>query len=191
MSHGPVLVAQEPEVTLDRVVEKALLQDAHQNHYVSLIAAWEKFSTAVSQHSQRRRDLIGALAADILAFSGLPAHPAKDHNGPYVMQIQLAMVIYGRLMGFGQAAVKIQQHPDGACLTDGGANWAKGRPEQMKALMQRMDELISTNRDRAAELRLESVSLVQEQNTLAARFSYEISAKRLPGKCDLVPFFQV
>jgi hypothetical protein len=191
MGHGPVLAAQESEVTLDRVVEEALLEDARQNHYVSLMSSWGKFSQAVAQHSRDRQAWIEGLAKEILAFSGLPAHPAKDHNGPYVMQIQLAMVIYGRLMEFGEATLKIEQHPDSACLTNGGANWAKGRPEQMKALMHKMDELISANRDRTTELRSEFASLLQERNTLVGRFSYEISAKKLPGRCDLVPFFQL
>jgi hypothetical protein len=191
MGHGPVLVTQEPEITLTRVVEKALLEDARQNHYVSLMSSWGGFSQAVAKHSQDRQALIEGLATEILTFSGLPAHPAKDHNGPYIMQLDLAMFIYSRLLEFGEAALKIEQHPDGACLTNGGANWAKGRPDQMKAVMQKMDELISANRARATELRSEFAGLVQEQKTLVARFSYEISAKRLPGRCDLVPFFQL
>jgi len=191
VSHGPVLLVHEPEVTLDHVVEEALLQDARTNHYVHLISAWEKFKESVSRHARDRRELIDCLAADILTFSGLPAHPAKDHNGPYVMQLQLAMVIYGRLMEFGEAALRIEPHPDSACLTNGGANWAKGQMEQMKALMQKMDELLGANRNRAAELRRQFAALLQKQKTLVATFSYEIAAKRLPGGCDLVPFWQL
>jgi hypothetical protein len=75
-------------------------------------------------------------------------------------------------------------------LTNGGANWAKGPTEQMKALMYKMDELLGANRKRAAELQHELAGLSQQRKTLVETFSYEIAAKRLPGRCDLVPFFQ-
>jgi hypothetical protein len=191
VSHGPVLLVHEPEIILHRVTETALLQDARKNHYMRLIARWEKFVESVSDHSRHRRELLESLAQDILTSSGLPAHPAKDHNGPYVMQLQLAMVAYGRLMKFGETALKVEQHPDGACLTTGGGNCAKGQPVQVKALLQKMDDLIVVNRDRAAQFVRELAVLTQEQSALVAAFSYEIAARRLPGRCDLVPFWQL
>jgi hypothetical protein len=190
VTHGLVLQVVEPETTSDHVVEKALLQDARKNHYVHLISSFDKFSQSVAKHSRHRRELVEELAKNILAFSGLPAHPTNN-NGPYIMQLNLALVVYGRLMEFGEAALKIDQHPDGACLSNGGANWAKGQPGQMKDIMKYMDGLIDANRERAAQLRSELAGLRQEQNTLADAFSYEIAAKRLPGACDLVPFVQL
>jgi hypothetical protein len=189
--HGPVLVVHQPEITSDHIVEKALLEDARKNHYVDLIVAWEKFSQSVFRHSQFWHKLIEDMAREIHVSSRLPAHPSDNSGGPYVMHLQLAMVVYGRLMEFGEAALRIEQHPDAACLTNGGANWAKGLPEQMKAIMQKMDDLISANRDRVARLRRELAGLRTEQAALVSALSYEMASKRLPGICDLVPFFQL
>lgn len=191
-THGPVLLTQEPETGLDRIGENALLQDARQNHYVSLVASYEKFGRFVARHSQSRRQLIEDLATEILRFSGLPAHPAGDHRGPYVMQLQLAMFVYGRLMEFGEAALTIEQDQDLTCLVgEGLAKWATGRPDQIRALTKKIGDLVDANRHRASELRSELSSLLKEQNALAATLSYEIAAKRLPGRCDLVPFWQM
>lgn len=190
VTHGPVLQVLEPETTSGNVMEKALLQDARKNHYVHLISSFDNFSQSVAKHSRHRRELVEELAKNILLFSTLPAHPTNN-NGPYIMQLNLALVVYGRLMEFGEAALKIDQHPDGACLSNGGANWAKGQPGQMKDIMKFMDGSIEANRDRASQLRRELESLKQQQITLAEAFSLEIAAKGLPGRCNLVPFFQL
>lgn len=134
VTHGPVLQTVGPEISSDHIVERALLADARRSHYKDLIVSWEKFSQSVAKHSQHRREMVEGLAKNILAFSALPEHPANN-NGPYIMQLNLALVVYGRLMEFGEVALKIDPHPDGACLSNGSANWAKGQTGQLKDLM--------------------------------------------------------
>lgn len=191
VSHGPVLVVHEPEITLHRVTETALLQDARKNHYVRLIARWDKFIESVSHHSRRHRELLEGLAQDILTSSGLPAHPVYDSNAPCILQFQLAMVVYGRLMKFGEATVEVVENPNDASLICGSFTWAKGQPAQIKAVRQKMDDLRIANRERATQLERELTALTQEQSALAAAFSLEIAARRLPGRCDLVPFWEL
>jgi hypothetical protein len=193
VTHGPVLRMREPEITVDRDVEPSLLEDARGNHYPSLIPRWERFIAAVSKHSRDHREFVERLAEDILTSSGLPAHPSKERNGPYIMQLELALVVYGRLMKYGQAMLEVEDHPhEASYLTcSNTARWAKGQPAQIRGIVQRMDSLISTNRDRAAQLERELAALAHEQSTLVALLSYEIAARKLPGRCRLVPFWQL
>jgi len=78
-----------------------------------------------------------------------------------------------------------------AYLAYGGANWARAERTQIQALMQKMDDLIAVNRDCASQLEREFSALAQERTALIAALSYEIAAKKLPGRCDLVPFWQL
>jgi hypothetical protein len=188
VTHGPRLLVVEPETTSSHLREKALLSDARKNHYIDLIASFEKFSQSVAKHSQHRRELFDRLAKEILTFSKLPPHPSGNFGEPYIMQLDLALIVYGRLMHFGESVLKIQPHEKGAYLTNGSQQLANGQPEQLEAIMRFMDDLRNGNRELASDLQLELTNLKQQQDALAEKFSYEIVSKRLPDGCDLVPF---
>ena len=188
VTHGPRLLVVEPETASSHLREKALLRDARKNHYVDLIASFEKFSQSVEKHSLHRRELFDRLANAILTFSALPAHPSGNFGEPYIMQLDLALVVYGRLMHFGESALKIQPHEKGAYLTNGSQQLANGQPEQLQDIVNYMDELRNSYRELASDLQLELTNLKQRQDALAEKFSFAIVAKRLPKGCDLIPF---
>jgi len=187
---GPVLVVDAPHVGLGLSFDEALLEDARTRHYADLIGSIENFRDTLLRHVERREHWVEELAKTILAASGLDAHPAPTPNGPYVMQRNLAVFVYDRLMQVGQTALSVTIEPTHALLTDGGQALAKGTPDEIRRLPQLLDSLIKSNKERASQFEEELKQLYAARSALSHRLSYEIAANRLPKSCDLVPFFQ-
>lgn len=190
---GPILVVNGPSIWPDLSTDEALLEDARARHYPDLMNSLEKFRDTLLSHMEKRERFVEELSNTILETSGLDAHPSSARNGFYVMHRTLGVFVYDRLMEVGQSAIRaeIDANANLAYLKDGGNNLAMGRPDQIKSVHQLVDSLITSNRQRIAELKEELSKLYSVRNDLSRRFSYAIAAKSLPKSCDLVPFFQL
>ena len=108
------------------------------------------------------------------------------------MNLELGVFIYLRLIGKGLANLTIehQQH-DGTYLLSLNhlQNVAHGSEEQMKYLIQMLEQIRQTQAPRAKELQQEFENLQTKRTALSLQFSLAIASKKLTGRCPLVKFF--
>lgn len=129
------------------------------------------------------------MAMEILSWSRLPAHPAPEPNGPYVMHLALAEFLYRRFLRTGTSNLYVQDQAGAAVLSDGQISYAKGPGTQIDGLLQFMISLVEVQRATASELEAELKTLEADRKTLLRQLSLVIAAKKLKGKCSLVRFF--
>lgn len=189
-SESPIRAGINLEVTDPGIdggtLDAALLDDAGHNHYRLLVADWRTFRDSWSQDRDRRRNWIEDMARRILEDSQLAAHPTGD-NGPYVMQLLLALFVYERIMQRGTVALTIVEgYLNGDCLSSGGQNLAKGTNEQMNALLKFVGNLIETDKHRGTEFGEQLSKLEADRASLSHRFSVAIATKTLPERCPFV-----
>lgn len=189
VTYGHVLSMNEPDPDSGNPIEQALLEDARVNHYVDLIASWNKLKESWFVHLDRRATWVESIADAVSNGCNLEAYPTKEVNAPYVMHLALAMFVYNRLVGLGEAILDLQIEPSMAYLICGAQRVAMGEPGQMRQLVSLVDSLIAFHMSRATQLHLELTKLTAGRSSVLRRFSLAIAEKKLSHRCALVPFF--
>lgn len=186
---GPVLCASVPRPgQLYDVLDQALLEDARTTHYKELMASWESFRDAWTVHLDRRKKWVESIAQHVLKNSGLPAYPSWPTT-QYVMHLRLAVFTYNRLTQQPNRNA-LSLSTDLHILTDGDTSVAVGPTGTVASISQVIDATIDTQRERATELHSEFAKLEAEASALSRKFSLEVSGKKLPRGCKLVPLWR-
>jgi hypothetical protein len=185
---GPILRMSEPERGVSDSLDAALFEDAKHNHHRDLVPEWETFTVSWQEYRDQLRMWIEEMAQRILTDSQLPAHPS--HTNRYVMNLNLALFVYNRLMRGGELALRID---DGTSLglgspvvTDGGTNYAAGTAGEMQHLMAVVEDLLASQRQRASAFARQWSNIEKVRAALSHKFSYAIADKTPPEKCPLV-----
>ncbi len=119
----------------------------------------------------------------------------QTNSPPYVNHLRLGLWIYGRLFRLPTEALR--QSNQGTYWSIEGAptvpneigNATLAYEGQNNLLLQKIDEITSANRERAAELQRESESITTQAVRLRSKLEYQIAKKKLRRRCDLVKFF--
>ena len=182
---GQTLVVAHPEQV---AVEEALGEDARQNHYQSLMFSWEEFTSFWSSHIDSRVAWIKAMSNQILTESGLPAW--NNERKTYVMNLDLGLFLYARLLGKGLASLAVEEQHDRTFVLSANhlQSVAKGSKEEMKHVLQLLEQMRQTQAPRAKELQEEFENLQATRAALSREFSLAIASKKLTGRCPLVNF---
>lgn len=189
--YEPMVIFADPGPSIQSALDGAFLEDARTNHYPDLISGWDEFRTMwLEKHVRAHQQFMQDVASDILAASGLPAHPAPQ-PGPYVMHLFLAEFVYHRLMQMSVTSLTVQSQAGSVefVLSHSSTNAAAGTEAQMNELIETVDAAIERYRHRAKELQERMNEAQKIRTSLLLKYSLALAAKKLRGRCVLVRFF--
>jgi len=192
IEEGPVLLAAFPSAKVFGPVDDVLLEDARKNHHRQAIAQADKLvsSWAVLAGDYHRWAM--RVANEILTASGLPAFPNRERVlRPYVMQFQLAVFVYKRLVQQPTSAIEISSADAyGLCIMNAGNHSAAvGTEAKMKELAELLDKLIAREEPQVRKFRETTAGLHEDYNKVIHGLDFAIASRRLRKRCDLVTFF--
>jgi hypothetical protein len=163
----------------------ALYEDAANNHHRIILTEWATFRDSWTGHKEQRQAWIETMASKILHAAPLTPHPVN--NGPYVMQLDVALFAYRRLMHFVTGTLTINRWDESWVLTDGTAQLAKGDREPMEQVLAAVNEIIlGSERDFVPVIEQEFSKLEATRLDLVRRLSVAIADKTMPERCPLV-----
>ncbi|HEV2987037.1 MAG TPA: hypothetical protein VG759_01245, partial [Candidatus Angelobacter sp.] len=149
---GPALSWSDLGKGIEDKLEQALLEDARITHHPELFSDWIKFRDSWSSHVARRVEWVQHMSEEILRWSILPAHPAPEPSGPYVMHLNLAKFIYHWFLQIPTGNLHIEAETNGAAiLSDGSTSYAKGPGQKIDGLLQFLNSLVEINKVKASE----------------------------------------
>jgi hypothetical protein len=186
---GPRVQAKDPGTLLESTMDAVLLEDARQNHYEELVAAWDVFKTSWTDYAKRFEDWVTAMSLQILDCSQLLAHPASS-PGPYAMACRLAVFVYMRLFGLPTDALRKEMQTEGRWFLVGVGTLASGNEGQIDRLVGVLDNLVDSEQNKAETLRRESQGLQLKLDSLSQKLSLAIAERGLRGRCSMVTFFR-
>jgi hypothetical protein len=185
--HGPVLFKVAPAVK--SASDPALFTDAKKKHFCKVINHVERFLTAWEAHAEECHAWVLRLSEEIRAECKLPTHPVP-HGSAYVMQYRLGVFIYRRLCHSLEMALSKREQNIGYWLLEGfDGTPAAGTEQELDKLLSYLDDLMVRERGVADRLLRNAQELEHDLSSLCMDLNYAIAARRLRGKCDLVPFF--
>jgi hypothetical protein len=192
IEEGPVLAAAFPSAKVFGPVDDVLLEDARKNHHRETIAQVDKLVSSWGVHAGEYHRWAMRVANEILTTSGLPAFPNRERVlRPYVMQFQLAIFVYKRLVQQPTRAIEIGG-PDAyelRIMTAGDSSAAVGTDAQLKTLAELLDKLIAREEPQVRKFRETAAGLHESYNKVIHSLDFAIASRRLRKRCDLVPFF--
>jgi len=187
-----LLAAAFPGVSVFGAVDSALLQDATRNHFRDLMGRVDGFVMQYSAYASECHSWTARMAEMILNCSCLSPFPPKG-TGPgarsYVMHNRLAVFVFKRLSRMPAPALMIEETSSAWGLHGETATLAFGEKSQIESIADHLDTLLESEADHARELQITLGKLQQSHNALMADLDFVIAARRLHGRCDLVPFF--
>ena len=175
-------------------IDRAMFEDANRIHYKELLAEILALASSWESHTERCRVWIAEMGNEILVSSKMNPY-GQTNSPPYVNHLRLGLWIYGRLFRLPTKALR--QSNQGTYWSIEGAptvpneigNATLAYEGQNNLLLQKIDEITSANRERAAELQRESESITTQAVRLRSKLEYQIAKKKLRRRCDLVKFF--
>ena len=192
IEEGPVLVAAFPSAKVFGPVDDVLLEDARKNHHREAIGQADKLVSSWAAHASDYHRWAMRVANEILTTSGLPAFPNRERVlRPYVMQFQLAVFVYKRLVQQPTPAIEIGgADAYGLCIMKAGDySVAVGTGAQMKTLAELLDKLIAREKPQMSKFRETAAVLHVDYNRVIRGLDFAIASRRLRKRCDLVTFF--
>lgn len=174
-------------------IDRALFEDASRIHYKKLLTEIRELVTSWEAHLERCRMWVAEMGNEILTSSQMNPY-APPYTPPYVNHLRLGLWIYGRLFHLPTEALR---------QANQGTYWSiEGAPTvpneigiatlanegQNTLLLQKIEEIMAANRQRAAELQRESEGITTQAVRLRSNLEYEIAKKKLRGRCALVKF---
>jgi hypothetical protein len=183
---GPLLVSVAPDIR--SAMDQALYLDAKKKHFSKLIIQTEKFLAAWHSHAEECHGWVAGLAEEILANCQLPTHPVT-HGSSYVMHFRLGVFVYRRLFHNVELALHKRNQNPGWVVEGFDGTPAAGTEQEMDTVISGLDRLIEREKGAADRLLRNARVLEQDLSSLCDELNYAIAARRLRGKCALVPFF--
>ena len=187
-----VLTPAFPTGWLFRGTEPALTEDVRTNHFPDAAAALNQFVMDWASYTGECQFRVRRLANEILERSGLPKFPnaeATEWPSPYVMHLDLALLVYMRCFRFATSTLTVQ-HVSGSnyssISSDNSMVYAIGPEELLNKQLECLNALLSSERQTAERL-LNQVIKLQEQFARVRRLlDLAIASHRLRKRCDLV-----
>lgn len=192
IEEGPVLVAAFPSAKVFGPVDDVFLEDARKNHHREAMVQADKFVSSWAVHAGDYHRWAMNVANEILTASGLAAFPNRERVlRPYVMQFQLAVFVYKRLVQQPTPAIEIGgADAYGLCIMKAGDySAAVGTEGQMKALAELLDQLIAREEPQVFKFRETAVGLHENYNKVIRGLDSAIASRKLRKRCDLLTFF--
>lgn len=187
---GPLLARRAPNIR--NAADAALYLDAKERHFPKIMIHIEHFLASWQAHADECYAWVMRLSEEILDKSQLPEQSGSIVP-EYVRHYHLGVFIYRRLFhSLDRALFKRNQNPMGPAswIIEGvdGAS-ALGSEQQIDAVLAVLDILMEREKSTADRLRENARALEKEFASLHAELNYAIAARRLPKRCNLVPFF--
>jgi len=186
-AYGPRIQSIDPASTVEAAVNTALLEDARRNHYRNLVEDWEVFRAGWTEYARKCEEWVIAMAARILNDSGLPSHPAPQ--GPYVMESNLAVFLYLRLLGRPSSTLRKDRQGERYFLVGVGTQ-ALGSEVQIDGLLSLLNSLMETQQGTARSLLNQSRLLEDGLRRLLQKLSLAAAERSFRGRCRVVRFFR-
>jgi hypothetical protein len=105
------------------------------------------------------------------------------------MEYRLALFVYKRLFRFPAAALTVTDYDSYWTLNSQDATLAVGSKEQVGALLDLVNSLLTSEENTACVLRSKAGGLQKDFQELTPMLEYAIASRRLRKRCDLVTFF--
>lgn len=181
---GMALIVDDPRDAVANL-DIALYEDAANNHHRIILIEWATFRDSWTGHKNQRQAWIERMASKILHAAPLNPHPVN--NGSYVMQLNVALFTYRRLMHVVTGTLAINQWDESWVLTDGTAQLAKGDRESMEQVLAAVNEIIlGSERDFVPVIEEEFSKLQATRLDVQRKLSVAIADKTLPERCPFV-----
>lgn len=189
-AHGPLVCLVDPSRTCD-AFDTALLYDTKTRHYIDLFASWERFKTSWNNHLADRSEWLELMSRQILAHTDLPELTSAIGQFPFVNSLQLAHLIYRRIVESSADTLKIVLDQPYALLVDNdmrAQKYGQGKQDQLQSVRDRVISMLVSERGRAERLTADLAVLQRDKRVLEMRFSDALMAKMLPKRCPAVSF---
>jgi len=192
--YGAVLQSVNPWTDVFETMDRALFEDAKTRHHRALMAEVSALADSWEAHSHHCLMWVSAVAADVLKASKMnPYEPPV--TPPYVLHLRVGVFIYRRL--FDLPTEVLRKESQGKYWSIEGAptvpnvigSASLGNENDTERLLEIVNQNITSNRERAAQLAEDSRRIYVRAVELRRKLELAIASKKLGKGCNLVPFF--